>query len=377
MKKAIVLEYLDKYPESGSITLSKKILEERGVKINSRTIRRYRELRDERSSNLNSIIKDYNISPRDITVNEWTVTSFKNGKPVTATNTQIKVKGNVTKEFNFEDHLKKYQAPKSKAFYHPTSNIAVINIYDAHIDKLAFTSSNSIEDNLNSFIESFNNLLNSTLWYNPETIVFPVGSDFFNSNGLSSLTKKGTPQDNSVKPHIAFDLGLTAIRKCIDLAKLSTNIYIPIIQGNHDEDTCFYLGKCLEFIYEFDDRVQIDSTYTKRKYFSYNDILIGFAHGSIEKKMIDKLPLVMAEEQKALWASSSHRFWYLGDIHHKQEYKFLRSKDYVGCEVNFLRSISELDQWHHDSGYIGIPKSAEASIFSTNKGEVAKFKVNL
>lgn len=375
-KRLIILEYFKKYPELKSVLLSRKIEEETGLKINPRTVRRAKAAQ-KRTTNLSNFIQDYQITPKDVIVNEWTVTSFKDGKPITSTNTQIKVKGTIQEDFDFPSHLKEYQAPKAKAFTHPTSNIALINIYDAHIDKLGFNSNNTVEDNLELFTSSFSNLLNSALWYNPETIVFPVGGDFFNSNGLSVYTKKGTHQDNSVKPHVAFNLGLTAIRNCIDLAKLSSNVYIPIIQGNHDEDTCFYLGKCLEFIYENDDRVQIDSTYSKRKYFSFNDILLGFAHGSIEKKLIDKLPLIMAEEQKELWSTTTHRFWYLGDIHHKQEYKFLRSKDYIGCEVNFLRSISELDQWHHDSGYIGVPKSAEASIFSIGKGEVAKFKVNL
>jgi len=374
-----IKEYFLENSQLSNNKISKNLIS-KGVNLSLRHLRRkIATLRNE--SNIEEVLEEFDLSDIDtVTVNESTVTTVKDGEPVVRTTKSTRVKALPIKhfeKFNFEKHLNSYKSKPYNPNITYSNNTALINIYDAHIDKLSFTNNNTITDNINKFIESFTSLLKSVSHYNPELIIFPIGSDFFNSNGLTNTTKKGTPQHNSVSPHIAFDTGLSAIRHCIDLVKDKYNIHIPVIAGNHDEDTCFYLGKCINFIYENDKRVSIDSSYTKRKYFSFHDTLLGFGHGAIEKKMINNLPLIMAEEQKELWAKTKFRHWYLGDIHHKQEYQFLRSTDFIGVEVNFLRAISEIDNWHHDQGYIGIPKSSEASVFSKGKGEVAKFKVNL
>jgi hypothetical protein len=375
-------QYLDKYPEKTNSQLADIILSEREEDLSDRDALKHRIKRLKKRRIFPPFLSTHDISKdsiRDVTINEWTTTSFHNGKPIQALNSQVKVRynPNPVKDFKFEEHLNQYKVPSNAPHHNESDTVALINIYDAHINKLGVIDNNTIEQNLEIFIDSFNRLLGAVLNYNPTTILIPVGSDFFNSNGLTNTTKAGTPQDNSVKPHTAFDLGLRAVRICIDLARQFSRVEVIVIPGNHDYDTCFYLGKCLEFIYENDSNVNVESSYTRRKYYHHQNNLIAFAHGDIEKRMVDKLPLIMAEEQKELWAATKYRFWYLGDIHHKQEYKFLRGKDHIGVEVNFLRSISELDQWHYNQGYVGTPKSAEASVFSGTKGEVAKFKVNI
>lgn len=380
--RSLVKEYLEKYPSSTNSDIARKIISEEKSKLSLRRLREYAtEIKSEKR--IAKFLDENEIPEKQlekVVYNEWTTTSFKNGEPVQATNTQVKVtyNPNYPKDFNFEEHLSKYQVePVTNTEHTDSSKLALINIYDAHIDKLSYTNSDTIDDNVKLFVEAFNSLLRSTLTYNPNTIVFPVGSDFFNSNGLTNTTKRGTPMSNSILPHISFDIGLTAIRNCIDIARQHSNIIVLVIPGNHDEDTCFYLGKCLKYIYEKDSHVTIDDSFTRRKYISHGNNLIGFAHGDIEKKRINHLPLIMAEEQKELWSKTSYRYWYLGDIHHREEYKFMRTKDFIGAEVNFLRSISNLDKWHYDEGYIGIPKSADASIFCEDKGEIAKFKINI
>ena len=61
----------------------------------------------------------------------------------------------------------------------------------------------------------------------------------------------------------------------------------------------------------------------------------------------------------------------------KIEYKFLRVKDYPGVEVKFLRSVGTSDRWHTDHGYIGIPATAEAYLFSKTKGQIANYSINI
>lgn len=276
------------------------------------------------------------------------------------------------------EDIKKYKAPlfvpTKKDKDDPNRYCAVINIYDAHIDKLCLIDEtgvsfdSSLSMNCLLFESYFDKLLSQVLMYSPETIYFPVGNDFFNTNGASNATKKGTPQDVVTKFQEAFKQGLKALRRCIDKAAQHSKVIVPVIAGNHDEDQIFYLGEILEALYEGNTNVQILNTRHARKYVRFGRNLFGFAHGDKEHKNISNLPLLMAEECKAEWASTDFREWFLGDRHHKFEFKFMRTKDFVGSTVRFLRSVTDADKWHHSSGYIGIPKTAEAFVYNYSKG---------
>jgi hypothetical protein len=282
-------------------------------------------------------------------------------------------------------HFKNYKAPKEfKHTERATSPMcAIINLFDAHIDKLCLVSEtdddSSIEKNLENFERAFDELLQQCLIYKPEVIYLPIGNDFFNTNGLGAWqsTKAGTPQRIMGNAEDNFTIGITAYRKCVDKIAQHTNVICPIIKGNHDEDKVFYLGVALQIAYEHNPNVIIDNTRHQRKYYTYGENLFGFAHGDKEKGKIQNLPLLMAEEQKQAWANTTYREWYLGDIHHKQEFKFLRGKDFIGCMVRFLRSVGTSDKWHYDSGYLGVPKTAEAFVWTKNNGMKANFQTNI
>ncbi len=62
------------------------------------------------------------------------------------------------------------------------------------------------------------------------------------------------------------------------------------------------------------------------------------------------LELISQQTHKANLADGD---MFMGDIHHKQEYKFLRVKDFPGITMRFLRSVGVIDQYHNDRGYLG------------------------
>ena len=276
--------------------------------------------------------------------------------------------------------ISEYELPAFKAKYDTYNNIlALINISDAHIDKLTLVTEtgygSSIDDNVKIFRQKFDEMLTTASAFEPELIVFPVNGDLFNTNDSRNTTKKGTPQDTAVKHHDAFKIGLRLIRECIDKASLVSKVFVPVIRGNHDEDAIYYLGTALEAIYDSHPNVEIESSRMSRKYLKYGQNLLGFAHGDMEKP--DQLPLIMAEEQKYAWADSTYRQWFLGDKHHSQEYIMRRGKDFIGCKVSYLRSITSTDCWHSKSGYIGVPKTTNLFLFDFEKGEKANFSFNV
>ena len=100
-----------------------------------------------------------------------------------------------------------------------------------------------------------------------------------------------------------------------------------------------------------------------RKYYTWNNNLIGTTHGDGAKE--DLLPLLMAQESKD-WSTTKHRYIYTHHVHHK------KSKDYIGVTVESLRSPSGTDGWHHKNGYQHAPKAIEGFIHCPEHGQVAR-----
>jgi hypothetical protein len=95
------------------------------------------------------------------------------------------------------ESFKDYQLP---TFQFPaqslSKNCAIINLYDAHLDKISIrgeTGENiTMQDNINRYVKGFDNLLASVLTHDPEQIIFPIGNDLFHANDMTGRTKRGT-----------------------------------------------------------------------------------------------------------------------------------------------------------------------------------------
>ena len=241
-----------------------------------------------------------------------------------------------------------------------TENVTLINIFDAHIDKVCRAietgEESTIEENCNRFREAVDYLLCNMAV--PELIIFPVGNDLFNVNDCRGTTKKGTPQETTTNFIDAFEIGLNLISECIDKMAAVAPVYVPIIAGNHAEDLENILGVALKKIYSKTDTVEIEATRIERKYKKFGLNLFMFSHGDKAKNKIKDIPSIMAVEKPDLWSSTQYRFAIYGDIHHEQRHEL------NGVTALFFRSMSSQDKWHHSMGYVGSRKTAYALTFS-------------
>jgi len=253
---------------------------------------------------------------------------------------------------------------------------AIINLYDAHVDKVILSgevydddTDLNLEERFQQLEERFDELLSGVAMHHPETIFFPVGNDFFTTNGPGQGTKRGTPQ-RTIAPHEeVFLRGARFYMDCVcKLLQVAQNVEVAIIRGNHDADAVFYLGVALKMGLAHESRVTVHMSRHARKYFEYGIWGFGFGHGDNEKRNMDRMPLWFAQEAKSIWYRTKFHELFLGDVHHREEYKFRSSYDGVGMSAHFLRSTNGVDQWHSDSGWIGIPKEISATIFSRDRG---------
>ncbi|MGV6816128.1 MAG: hypothetical protein ACWA44_02525 [Thiotrichales bacterium] len=274
-------------------------------------------------------------------------------------------------------------APPIFSFPTPLSSdfCAVINLYDAHLDKIALKSETrekiTIKDNVARYTESFDRLLAGILSHNPEEIIFPVGNDFFHANDFTGKTKKGTAIQYLAAPEEVYPVICDVVVECIHkLAQTGAKVIIPFVKGNHDEDNITILGYWIKKLFADSPNVEFLPGRLQRNYHQFGSNLFGFAHGDKEKSKINELPLLMAEEASKEWAATKYRKFFCGDLHHEFEYKFLRVKDKPGVQISFLRSIGGSDKYHVDHGWIGIPKTAYAELWHRQEGKAAAYEVN-
>lgn len=256
-----------------------------------------------------------------------------------------------------------------------SDKIGLINIYDAHLSKMSVAETTnhnaSIEENVRIFREAFASLFERCFADNVERIVFPIGNDFYNDDN-HGFTTSGTPQDVFPDWSNSFTLGLNAIRWCVDYS-LSKGVKIDLITvySNHDQNKLWYLSKCLELIYEGNDKVAIDFQRIQFKFYEYGKCMLAMTHGHGGKT--NDFHNIMASLQPEMWGRTKHRSMWLGHFHSSKQYKYLNHEDRRGVELHYMRAMSNTDTWHYSNGYVGIPKSCTAHIIDKEKGIIGNW----
>lgn len=244
---------------------------------------------------------------------------------------------------------------------------------DLHVGKLAHKAETG--DNFDSsiavevFKQAIDDLVSKAPMTKVERIVFPVGNDFFNTDGSDNETSGGTPQDVDSRWQHTFKKGCDLITEVVEKLALTHPVDILMVAGNHDVERNFYLGSYLQAYFRQHANVTVDNAPTRRKYYRYGQTLIAFTHGSEEKH--STLPLIMATERKQLWAETSFREVHLGHFHKES------NNEYNGVKVRFLPALCPADAWHSQRGYVGTTRSATAFLYEKNKGLEAQLYFNL
>lgn len=343
---------------------------------------------------------------RNYVVNKWDVTSWKNSVPQTVQNWQVKAwlerNQSVDRERKigelFLDMIKTYSPPLydwmpsgNKHIDSTENNLLEISIFDLHLGKLAWAG--ETYENYDTkiardrFLYAVESLLHKVSGFKYSRILFPIGSDFFNSDTMNNTTTKGTPQDEDLRWQKTFDIGCKLLVDGINLLK-QTGVPVDVIcvPGNHDFERNYYLGKFLEAWFNNDPQVYIDTHASPRKYYKFGNVLIGLTHGNEEKE--GNLPLLMATDipSKPLWSSTKFHEWHIGHQHRKKHVKYngggTKDKQVVlnedlGVTIRYLSSLTGTEEWHHKKGYVGQIKAADAFIWNDNSGFCAHLNTNI
>lgn len=270
--------------------------------------------------------------------------------------------------------LKKYSPkyPKLKRKKTKDGHLLVVDIADLHINKYATSELTGAEYNskiaVERAIEGTKGLLQKSVGFNIDKILFVLGNDVLNTDNLTKGTTKNTPQDTDVSWFEAFKIAKECYVKCIELCLAFADVDAVHCPSNHDFMSGTFLAEAVATHFRLNKNITFDTSPAYRKYYRYYSNLIELEHG--DKGKVADLPLVIAQNKPKMWADTKFRYSYLHHVHHSDKRQFQSSKDYIGLNVTYLRSPSSADIWHADNSYYNMV-AVESFIHSKENGRVS------
>jgi hypothetical protein len=250
-----------------------------------------------------------------------------------------------------------------------------VDIFDLHLGKLAWGVETGRD--YDSLIAervakaAVLDLLEQASRYRIAQVVMPFGNDFFQFDNAKSETTAGTRVDSDSRFHKMFRAGRALASWMIETCAAVAPVHVPVVPGNHDEQTAFAMGVVLEAEFQHDKRVTFDNSPRPRKYYRFGKTLLGYTHGNEEPH--GKLPSLMALEVPDLWAKSTCREFHIGHLHTGRKAEPLSVDDQTGVTVRWIRSLSGTDSWHKRKGFVGNQRGAEAFVWKHAGGMRAHF----
>jgi hypothetical protein len=352
-----------------------------------------------RSANITTVDKALECSKVDLNIweveryviNSWEVTMSKKStstdKPETYTNYQVKVwlkrKKPVEKAIEtVEKRLRTHKTVFPKRLNKNTGKYMLeVSLFDAHFGKLCWEQETG--DNFDLKIaekiyqEAVEDLIAKTKGWDIESIIFPVGNDFFHINSPDNVTPTNkNPLDVDDRLPKVFETGFMATVKAIDYCLGVAPVDVYWIPGNHDPETSYYLCRILKEHYRKSKDVDVDISPKTRKYVQYGVVCLMFAHSpKINQKA--GLPLIMAAEQPEMWGKAKHREIHTGHYHKATEIQFVAGDTYGPVRVRVLPSLTGTDLWHYEQGYVKTMRAAEAYLWHKERGYEGHFSTGV
>lgn len=168
--------------------------------------------------------------------------------------------------------------------------------------------------------------------------------DMFHADNQKNQSQSGHQLDVDGRWAKVQQVGLRAMLHCVQrLLEKHERVIVRINRGNHDGHSAYALALMLSCFFHDEPRVTVDLSPAFFWYHQFGRNLIGSTHGDTAKG--PDMPSIMAADMPEAWGSTSHRYWYVGHVHHSD------LKEYRGCIVEYFRTLAARDAWHAGQGY--------------------------
>lgn len=267
------------------------------------------------------------------------------------------VKSNVNREYEHEVLVEAMQRlaetfearakPVRAAKAHDRDLLAVYPMGDPHFGLLSWPAETGAVFDLSIAERTLVDAVDQLVDLAPrceQALIVNLGDFFHTDSSANRTTRSGNPLDVDSRWAKILDVGIRAMRRCIDRALIKHRRVRVINEiGNHDDHSAVMLSIVLANYYSNEPRVEIDTSPALHHWHRFGANLIGVTHG--DKAKPQDLPGIMACDRAKDWGETSFRYWYCGHVHHD------RVKEYPGCLVESFRTLAAPDAWHVGQGY--------------------------
>ena len=193
--------------------------------------------------------------------------------------------------------------------------------------------------------------------------------DMFHADNQKNQTQSGHQLDVSGRWAQVQQVGLRAMIHCIRrMLEKHSKVIVRINRGNHDDHSAYALSLMLSCYFHNDTRVAVDLSPSTTWYYEFGSMLLGSTHGD-EIKGKD-MGAVMAADKPQAWGRTTHRYWYVGHVHHKDV------KEYPGVIVEYVRTLAARDAWHQGMGY-RAGRDMQLVVIHRQHGEIERHRCDV
>lgn len=255
--------------------------------------------------------------------------------------------------------------PKKMDGWGDGDKLLLVPISDLHFNMLAsiFNSGNEYNCDLaeEMFFHIIQDVLNETARYDLKRIVFTIGGDQMDADGVGNTTTKGTPQHCDKHYWDACEQIYAMTVKAVDLFAERAPVDVIYVPGNHDKGTGFKLAKYLDAWFRNDDRVTVDYSPRARHYYVFGKTLFVFTHDADVKRLQKLIP----DEARDLWASVDYTEVFLQHLHSEA----LLSQE-NSMRIERLPSPVARSVWTDEMGYRAI-RQCKSFVYDEEYGRKA------
>ena len=257
--------------------------------------------------------------------------------------------------------------PKIK--YKPVKNklMAKVNIHDLHFGKLCWKPETG--ENYDSkiaaerFMSAINHFIHRVKGLDISEVWFPVGNDFFNSDGHEMTTTAGTAQHDDGRWQKTYEEGCRLLINGIEMLRREVGpVKVYNVGGNHDRQKSFYATLHIDAYFRNTSDVEVDCSPAKHKCNSFGNVVIMDTHGDKIRGGIKEMDRLFISLYPKQWCDSEYKEVHLGHYHHETSLEKTKTK------IRVMPSMSGTDAWHTECGYVGNIGQCQLYLYDFNLG---------
>lgn len=291
---------------------------------------------------------------------------------------------------DMDKHSPDYKLIKREKLSDP--RMLVVDISDLHIGKYSSKSETSqiysMDIAKKRALDGIEGIIKRVQGFNIDKIIYVGGNDKLHVDSPHNTTTSGTRQDVHGMWHEHFKMAKEVDIACIEMLLPIADVHFLHCGSNHDYSSGYYLADTINSWFRKCPNFTADVNPAHRKYVQYGTNLLGFTHGDGVKEQ--ELPDKMKTEARKAWSVSKYGYWYVHHIHHKDRKIYLGKhadrieKDFEEVtvmasnpnlkpadkvSVEYVRTPSPADSWHHRNGYDHNVNAVEAFLHHPEYGQ--------